>query len=55
MMRKKNKRYEERRQEALTRQEEYDSLSIEQRIARAKSRRGNSRKELAGLKREIVV
>ena len=39
----------QRRAEAAERQAHYDSMTVEQRIAAAKSRRGESRKELARL------
>jgi hypothetical protein len=42
-------RRKERQEQAAIRQAEYDALSTEQKIARAKSRRGNSKKELARL------
>jgi len=38
-----------RQEEAKERQAEYDALSTEQKIARAKSRRGESKKELTKL------
>lgn len=38
-----------RREEALARQAKYDALTTEQKIARAKSRPGNSKRELAQL------
>lgn len=48
------KTLEVKRTEAQARQEAYDSLSVDQRIKRAKSRRGNSRKELARLKATLA-
>ena len=47
-------RREVRHEQAQTRQAEYDSLSTEQKIARAESRRGNSKKELARLTGESI-
>lgn len=46
---KKMKPRKQRNEEAAVRQEEYDALSTEQKIARAKSRRGESKKELRRL------
>ena len=43
-------RVKERREQAAIRQEEYDALSTEQKIARARSRRGDSMKELERLR-----
>lgn len=40
---------EDRRKNAEMRQIEYNGLSLEEKIARAKGRRGNSSKELARL------
>jgi len=37
------------REQAEIRQKEYDALSVEQKIARAVTRRGNSKKELERL------
>ena len=42
-------RRKQRQEEAAIRQAEYDALTIEQRIARAKARRGRSKKELRRL------
>lgn len=42
-------RRKSRRVEAKIRQEEYDGLTSEQKVARAESRRGNSEKELGRL------
>lgn len=42
-------RVAERRAEATVRQDEYDALTPEQKIARAQSRRGNSKRELIRL------
>jgi len=42
-------RRKSRRVEAEIRQEEYESLTTEQKVARAVSRRGNSEKELGRL------
>lgn len=46
-------RRKERREQAAVRQAEYDALSTEQKIARAEGRRGNSKKELTRLRREL--
>jgi hypothetical protein len=43
----------QKRKEAETRQAEYDSLTISQRIERAKSRRGQSKKEITRLKGKL--
>ena len=43
-------RNEIKRTEASQRQEEYDQLSIDEKISRTNSRRGNSAKELLRLK-----
>lgn len=42
-------RKDRRRQEAAARQRDYDKLTVPQKIARAKSRPGESKKELAKL------
>lgn len=44
-----------RRQEAEARQREYTRLSTAQKIKRAESRRGNSKKELGRLAAQLVV
>lgn len=50
-MKDNSKRARERRQsEAKERQEKYDALSLEEKIARAETRPGNSAIELAGLR-----
>ena len=46
---------DKKRQEAKARQRHYDMLNIESRIALAKRRRGNSRKELAHLLNSLNV
>lgn len=40
--------------EAKARQEEYDSLSTEEKIARAEARPGNSARELAKLRKRLA-
>ena len=47
-------RKEQKRREAIERQKKYDALSIDEKIALAKSRPGNSAKELARLQRATV-
>lgn len=42
-----------RKEEAEQRQAAHNKLTIEQKIAKAKSRRGNSKKELARLMEEL--
>ena len=42
-----------RKEEAEKRQAAHNKLTIEQKIAKAKSRRGNSKKELARLMEEL--
>lgn len=42
-----------KREEAAIRQAEYSALTIEQKIARASSRRGESRRELARLNAQL--
>lgn len=42
-------RKQARREAAQKRQAQYDSLSVEQKIAQAQSRRGNSAREIARL------
>jgi hypothetical protein len=42
-------RRKQRRDEAAVRQEEYNALSKEQKIARVKARRGNNKRELVRL------
>ena len=50
MLRKNNPdRRQKRREEAAIRQAEYDALTPEQKIARAMSRRGRSKRELIRL------
>ena len=49
---KANARRNKRRQEAEARQREYDSLPISKRIKLAKSRPGDSKKEIARLKKQ---
>lgn len=44
-----------KRSEAEVRQEEYNSLTVKERIKRAKSRRGESKKELARLEKLLTV
>ena len=46
-------RRDQRREEAGVRQEQYEELTLEQKIARAESRGGNSEKELIRLHAEI--
>ena len=48
-------RREQRQQEAAIRQEEYDKLSTDDKISRAKARRGNSKKELKRLFNRLDV
>jgi hypothetical protein len=43
---KARERKEEKREQAAIRQAEYDALTTEQKLARARSRRGNSQKEI---------
>lgn len=43
-----------RKTEATVRQDEYDALTTEQKIARCATRRGESKKELARLRGETV-
>lgn len=45
----KSERRKERQEQAAVRQAEYDALSVEQKIARAEGRPGNSEKELRRL------
>ena len=47
-----NKRKQEKQQEAIDRQLKYDKLSIKDKINLAKSRRGNSLKEITKLEKE---
>ena len=51
-MKRANQRHrrQRRREEAEIRQAEYDALTIEQKIARAKGRPGDSRKEIKRLR-----
>jgi hypothetical protein len=44
-----------KREEAAVRQAEYSALSIEQKIARAKSRRGASKRELTKLYAQLAA
>jgi hypothetical protein len=44
-----------RRNDASERQAKYDSLTVNERIARAKTRRGESKKELAWLTKQLNV
>jgi hypothetical protein len=48
-------RISNRRQEAEARQREYDGLSISARIARAKSRQGESKREIARLEKALAT
>lgn len=41
-----------KREEALDRQAEHDTLTVEEKIAKARDRRGNSKRELARLNKE---
>ena len=41
---------QQKREEAVIRQKEYDALSTEQKVARAKAARGNSKKQLTKLR-----
>jgi hypothetical protein len=45
-------RRDERRLRAVNRQEAYDKLTFAERVARAESRRGESKRELARLRKE---
>lgn len=42
-----------RKQEAMDRQAEYDSLSLQQKLERAQARRGESKKEVARIMRAM--
>lgn len=50
---KKARKLAQKREEAISRQEIYNSLSIEEKILRAKSRRGNSSVEIARLEKQL--
>jgi len=50
---KRNDRIRQRQSEAVERQNKYDKLSNDEKIKLAKSRRGNSKKELKKLQ-EVV-
>ena len=49
MKQSRSERRKSRQQEAAVRQAEYDALTVEQKIARAQSRRGASKRELERL------
>lgn len=50
---KKNRRKEIKREEAISRQNYYNSLSTDQKISLAKSRRGNSDREITKLQKVV--
>ena len=52
---KADARVDKRRQEADAREREYDGLTIPAKIARAKSRRGESKRELAKLEKALAL
>jgi len=49
----RRERTEQRKAEAGDRQQAYDALSLQERIDRAKSRPGNSEKELLRLRKQL--
>ena len=49
---KRNEKIRQRQDEALDRQTKYDKLSTDEKIELAKSRRGESKKELNKLRKE---
>ena len=49
---KRKEKIRQRQDEALDRQDKYDKLSTDERIELAKSRRGESKKELNKLRKE---
>lgn len=50
-----NKRKEQKRKEAEARQAKYDALTLRQRIDLARSRRGNSLREVSRLLKHIEI
>ena len=50
-----NARKQQRREEGAIRQAEHDALTLEQKLAKAKSRPGNSKREITKLEAAIAA